>query len=207
MSRTNHWDGVYDARSEENLTWFEACPELSLDLIGTYASPKGAVIDIGAGTSRLVDHLLARGYPDISVLDLSQAALDVARARLGADAGRIRWIAADITTWRATRACAVWHDRAVFHFLTGDADRAGYIAAMQGALAPGGHAIIATFAEDGPESCSGLPVVRYTPDTLMAALQHHAPGCFKAVESRRFSHVTPKGNQQKFQVSVFRVSG
>ena len=203
MTNQAHWDAVYDARDEQNLTWFEDCPDLSLHLIAAFGGPTGAVIDIGAGTSRLVDHLLADGYGDVTVLDLSKSALDLASSRLGEAGKKVRWIAADITRWRARRRYKVWHDRAVFHFLTRKEDRAAYVAAMQGALEPGGHAIIFSFAEDGPERCSGLPVVRYTAESLATELEHHAPGVFKLTEAQRFSHVTPKGNQQHFQVSVF----
>lgn len=205
-SDAKHWDEVYGTRAEEALTWFEARPDLSLALIGTYSGQERSVIDIGGGVSRLTDHLLEDGNWDVTVVDLSPAALGVARRRLGVKAGRVRWIAADVTRWRAERVYSVWHDRAVFHFLTKEAERAGYVAAMQAALGPGGHAIIATFAEDGPEICSGLPVVRYAPDDLAGELEQLAPGVFHTVEARRFVHRTPKGGEQAFQVSVFRVS-
>ena len=204
MTNQAHWDAVYGARAEQDLTWFEDRPDLSLELIAAFGDPTGAVIDIGAGTSRLVDHLLTDGYADVSVLDLSQAAVDLARNRLGEDGEKVHWIAADITRWRARRRYRVWHDRAVFHFLTEEKDRAAYVTAMKGALEPGGHGIIFSFAEDGPERCSGLPVVRYTAESLAEELEQHAPGAFKPTEARRFTHVTPKGNQQRFQVSVFR---
>lgn len=204
MTNQAHWDAVYGARTESDLTWFEERPDLSLHLIATYGGPERAVIDIGAGASRLVDHLLADGYGDVTVLDLSNPALDLAKTRLGGDGDKVNWIAADITRWRARRAYGLWHDRAVFHFLTRPEDRAAYVAAMRGALDPGGHAIIFSFAQDGPERCSGLEVVRYSPQGLASELELHAPGIFKVTEARRFAHVTPKGNQQRFQVSVFR---
>jgi ubiquinone/menaquinone biosynthesis C-methylase UbiE len=204
MTNRAHWDAVYGARTEQDLTWFEDRPDLSLSLIADFGGPGRAVIDIGAGTSRLVDHLLAEGYGDVTVLDLSKSALDLAKTRLGEVAKNVHWIAADITRWSARRLYGVWHDRAVFHFLTRQQDRAAYVAAMQGALEPGGHAIIFSFAENGPQRCSGLPVVRYSPEGLASELEHHAPGAFKVIEARRFSHTTPKGNQQRFQVSVFR---
>ncbi len=203
-STPEHWNRVYRARGETSLTWFEADPVQSLALIRTYTRPDDAVLDVGGGASRLVDGLLAAGYDDLSVLDMSEAALDISRARLGAAAGKVRWIVADITRWQPQRTVALWHDRAVFHFLTRPADRASYGGAMLEALVPGGHAIIASFALDGPETCSGLPVVRYSADTLAATLEGLAPGQFARVESAAHDHVTPKGNRQPFQISVFR---
>ena len=200
-----HWDSVYGAREEAALTWFEDVPGLSLSLIRDLAQLDDPVIDIGGGASRLVDHLLAEGYRNITVLDLSQAALEVSRARLGDRADRVTWIAADITTWQPEpEAYALWHDRAAFHFLTEPDQRAAYVAAMAAALRPGGHAVIMTFAEDGPERCSNLPVQRYSPDTLAGEVARHAPGLFAQVHGARRVHRTPKGAAQAFQVSVLR---
>lgn len=199
-----HWDDVYGARSEDALTWFEATPAVSLDLVRDHLHPGEPFIDIEAGASRLVDALLDEGFGPLAVLDLSTAALAVSRQRLGPKADDVAWIAADITAWRPERDYAVWHDRAVFHFLTGAEDRAGYARALAHALRPGGIAIIATFAEDGPEMCSGLPVVRYAPEALARELDRLQPGRFEMREARRHMHVTPKGNRQSFQYSVFR---
>lgn len=201
-ARAEHWDAVYGRRDEAELSWYEDRPELSLSLISEFGDPAMPVIDIGGGLSRLADHLLEAGFGDITVLDLSRAAIAAGKARLGTDR-RIRWIVQDITRWRPERIYGLWHDRAVFHFLTDGADRAAYVAAMRAALAPGGHAIIATFAEDGPEKCSGLPVRRYAPDALAAELDLHAPGGFMPVAVRRHRHVTPQGVEQSLQVSVF----
>lgn len=199
-----HWDEVYAARSPEALTWFEEVPHVSLDLIRRYGAPDAPVIDVGGGASRLPDALLAEGFGDITVLDLSAAALEVSKARLGAAASRVHWVAGDVTGWMPGRAHGVWHDRAVFHFLTVPADQDPYIDVMRRALAPGGHAIIATFAEDGPERCSNLPVQRYSPEALAARLEASAPGAFLPVEAQRHVHITPMGREQAFQVSVFR---
>ena len=199
-----HWDGVYGARREDALTWFEATPSLSLDLIREHLRPGDPFIDIGAGASRVVDALLEEGYGPLAVLDLSSAALAVSRRRLGPRADDVAWIAADITTWQPDRDHAVWHDRAVFHFLTRAEDRAGYARALAQALRPGGIAIIATFADDGPEMCSGLPVVRYAPAELAQELDRLLPGRFELLDARRHIHMTPKGNRQSFQYSVFR---
>lgn len=202
--RARHWQDVYSAREEGALSWFEARPQVSLDLIVRYLPPgEGAtVIDVGGGTSRLVDALLKRGYGPVAVLDIAPTALAVAQDRLGADAASVTWIAADISGWEPQGQWALWHDRAVFHFLTEERDRAAYVAAMSAALRPGGHAIIATFAENGPETCSGLPVCRYSADALFATVELTAPGAFRLVEARRHMHVTPSGKQQHFQITV-----
>lgn len=199
-----HWDDIYGARSEDALTWFEATPAVSLDLVRGHLQPGEPFIDIGAGASRLVDALLEAGLGPLTVLDLSAAALAVSRQRLGPRADDVKWLAADITTWQPERDYAVWHDRAVFHFLTGAEDRAGYARALAQALRPGGIAIIATFADDGPEMCSGLPVVRYAPEDLAQEFDRLLPGQFEILEARRHLHITPKGNRQSFQYSVFQ---
>ncbi|MBE0455846.1 MAG: class I SAM-dependent methyltransferase [Roseovarius sp.] len=202
--RQEHWDGVYGARPEDELTWFEAMPAVSIELVRAHLLPGDPFIDIGAGASRLVDALLEEGFGPITVLDLSATALAVSRQRLGPNAEDVAWIEADITTWKPDRDYAVWHDRAVFHFLTDAEDRAGYARALSGALRPGRIAIIATFADDGPEMCSGLPVVRYAPAALARELDRLLPGRFEPLDARRHMHITPKGNRQSFQYSVFR---
>lgn len=199
-----HWNGVYGARSEDELTWFEATPALSLELVRANLQPGEPFIDIGAGASRLVDVLLEEGFGPLTVLDLSGPALAVSRQRLGARGDDVAWIEADITTWEPDRPYAIWHDRAVFHFLTEAEDRAGYARALSGALRAGGIAIVATFADDGPEKCSGLPVVRYAPEALAQELDRLLPSRFEVLDARRHMHVTPKGNRQRFQYSVFR---
>lgn len=202
---TGHWDSVYGARAEPALTWFEEVPELSLRLIAEVAQPDDPVIDIGGGASRLVDHLLTQGYRRLCVLDLSESALAASRARLGRAAEGVVWVAADVTRWQPEPAAhALWHDRAAFHFLTCAADRGAYIDRMSRALRPGGHAIIMTFAEDGPERCSNLPVRRYSAETLLAEIAAHRPGSFTPVRSGRHLHRTPKGAAQAFQFSVLR---
>lgn len=207
VGRQEHWDGVYGARSEDELTWFEATPSISLELVGLYLRPGDALIDIGAGASRLVDALLDKGFRPLTVLDLSGSALEVSRQRLGDRGDGVNWIEADVTAWRPDRDYVVWHDRAVFHFLTDAEARAAYAQAMSQALRPDGVAIIATFADDGPEKCSGLPVVRYAPEQLEQELTRLVPGQFEMISSRRHMHITPKGNRQSFQYSVFRKRG
>ena len=195
-----HWDGVYSEKGEQEVSWFQESPEPSLELIvRAGATPGTAIIDIGGGASRLAGALLSRGFNNLTVLDLSEAALAKARARLGQSAGKIRWIAADVTTWQVDAACDIWHDRAAFHFLTDpDAQRA-YVERLKLALRHGGHAIIATFALDGPEKCSGLPVARHSAKTIGALLGVE----FALVDTLRHEHTTPWGSVQKFQFSTF----
>lgn len=199
--RQAHWQAIYSRKGEADVSWFEAAPAVSLELIESLGvPPDAAVIDIGGGASRLVDHLLARGFADVTVLDLSAAALAAARARLGGAAAQVTWLAADATTWEPARHYDLWHDRAAFHFLTDADDRAAYVARLSRATVPGGHVIIGTFAPDGPERCSGLPVMRYDADSLAATL---GPG-FTLLHSRRHDHVTPAGVIQRFRFSAFR---
>jgi SAM-dependent methyltransferase len=200
-SRQAHWEGVYTKKGENEVSWFQENPAPSLELIAQVgATPASAIIDIGGGASRLVDNLIDRDFEDVAVLDLSEAALEAAKARLGGRAARVHWIAADATVWEPAKVYDVWHDRAAFHFLTEDRGRAAYVIRMERALKVGAHAIIATFALDGPERCSGLPVVRYDPLSLGQALGR----AFRLVDSRQHTHATPWGSDQSFQFSVFR---
>lgn len=196
-----HWDDVYTARSETAVSWYQPHSVRSLEAIDA-ASPShmASVIDVGGGASTLVDDLLVRGFADITVLDIAETAMERARKRLGKDADRVRWIAADITQWRPERTWDIWHDRAVFHFLTTPAQQEAYVAALTAATRPGATAIIATFALDGPEKCSGLPVQRYGPEELTARL---GPS-FSPVSTTREVHRTPAGAGQAFTYGVFR---
>src|SRR6516164_3193420 len=170
-TRKSHWQTVYTTKGENEVSWFQDNPALSLELIDLVRpAHDAAIVDIGGGASRLVDSLLARGFERLTVLDISQAALDVARARLGDRASRVQWVAADVTKWRPAQTFDIWHDRAAFHFLVDAADRAAYVARLKEAVPPGGHAIIGTFGIDGPEKCSGLPVNRYDEARLSAEL-------------------------------------
>ena len=200
-SRQAHWQNVYTSKSENEVSWFQESPAPSLALIAELdTSPDAGIIDIGGGASRLVDHLLDLGFHDVTVLDLSAAALDAAKARLGERAGRAHWFVADATTWEPPRTYDLWHDRAAFHFLTEARDRDAYIARLRQGLKIGGHAIMATFALDGPEKCSGLPVMRYDAARLGQTLGAE----FMLLQSGRSDHATPWGSQQHFQFSVFR---
>ncbi len=200
MGTQAHWNAVYRDKSETEVSWFQETPARSLSLIREAAPDKAAaVIDVGGGASRLVDALLEDGYGDLTVLDVSEAALTRSQARLGAAADHVHWIVADIAAWTPPRRWRVWHDRAVFHFLTDAARQDAYIAALEQGTEAGAVIIIATFAPDGPERCSGLPVQRYSADTMAARLGVH----FRLMGQEREQHRTPWGAQQTFQYAVF----
>jgi trans-aconitate methyltransferase len=199
--RQAHWQSVYQSKGEAQLSWTQRDPQPSLSLIEKFAQDNHAsIVDIGGGASRLVDALLAHGFAAITVLDLSDAALQSAKVRLGAQAASVRWIAADATSWQPPQAFDIWHDRAAFHFLVEEADRAAYVDRLHAGVRSGGHAIIATFAPDGPEKCSGLPVQRYSPESLSKTIG----SAFELVEHQDHRHVTPWGAAQSFQFSVLR---
>ncbi len=202
LKRQDNWDRIYAEKSETEVSWFQDDPAPSLALLTRVAAPNDAgIIDIGGGASRVVDNLLAEGFTDVTVLDIAKGALDKARARIGPDAGRAVWIAADITNWQPRRTYDIWHDRAVFHFLTEAEDRAAYRRALHAATLSGATVIVATFALDGPERCSGLPIVRYSPQSLAAELGDDV----ELVESLTDAHKTPSGGTQHFQFSRFAV--
>jgi 2-polyprenyl-3-methyl-5-hydroxy-6-metoxy-1,4-benzoquinol methylase len=202
MSDRAHWDHVYATKAAATVSWFQATPATSLALIEAAQPDRAAKIgDVGAGASALVDGLLAAGFRDITALDL---AASPTRALLiaSADAARsVTWIAGDVLTHEfPAGAFDVWHDRAVFHFLTSAEDRAAYVATVRHALRPGGHVIIGTFAEDGPRTCSGLDVCRYSAEAL-----HKEFGAeFALVSNIREAHRTPGGSTQQFQFCTFR---
>lgn len=200
-SREDHWNAVYRAKGEAEVSWFEETPLLSLELIrAAGAVPEAVLIDIGGGASRLVDALLAAGQRSMTVLDLSAEALAKAKAR-NPDAGdRVCWVVSDVIRWTPDRPYELWHDRAAFHFLTDPADQAAYASVLRAALAPGGTAIIGTFALDGPEKCSGLPVTRHNAASIGAVLGND----FTLETERRHEHHTPWGSLQRFQFSTFR---
>lgn len=200
-NRSTHWDHVYTTKGEAEVSWFQDTPTISLAMIRA-ARPDhaAAIIDIGGGASRLADSLLQEGYRDIAVLDLSASALEIAKKRIGATAATIDWIVADATTWRPAKTYDVWHDRAAFHFLTDPHDRAAYVERLRSAVAPDGYVIIGTFALDGPEKCSGLPVQRHDSASLSVEL---GPA-FELIETRSETHHTPWHSTQAFQFSRFR---
>lgn len=198
MERQTHWNQVYTTKSEREVSWFEALPEISLEMLDTAGmTAESCVLDVGGGDSHLVDTLAARGLNCLAVLDISGAALERARTRMGSAAHVPVWIEADVTGDWTLKPMDIWHDRAVFHFLTTPGDRARYKEHLLGTLRPGGAAIVATFAPHGPEKCSGLPVERYSPERLAAEL---GPA-FELRESRAHVHTTPWGSIQSFQYS------
>ena len=202
MKHKYHWETVYSEKGAEAVSWYQPHADMSLALIGdTGVSRDAPVIDVGGGASTLIDDLLSEGYADLSVLDLSRSALDLAQARLGTRAERVKWIEADVTTVELPENhFDVWHDRAVFHFLISAAHRSAYVANVMRALKPSGHLIMATFAEDGPTSCSGLPVMRYSPAQLHAEFGSG----FELIRHEREEHVTPGGTAQRFVYCYFR---
>ncbi|MGV6812518.1 MAG: class I SAM-dependent methyltransferase [Brevirhabdus sp.] len=199
-----HWDAAYGNKGEEELTWFEPQASLSLELIRPHIASGQALIDIGGGASRFVDGCLEAGLGPVSVLDLSENALALTKARLGELADQVAWIVADVTEWAPARSYTLWHDRAAFHFLTSESCRAAYVRRMETALAHDGIAVISSFAEDGPERCSNLPVQRYAPQQLLDEVNRHAVSPFALIQSRDHTHKTPRGGAQSFQISILQ---
>ena len=201
LDRTAHWQAVYTSKSENEVSWFQENPSTSLRLIkDAKASADSAIIDVGGGAARLVDALVAQGFRSIAVLDISAAALEAAKARLGPGSAGVEWIVADVTKWRPARIYDIWHDRAAFHFLTEAADRDAYVDRLKSATALGSQVIIGTFALDGPEKCSGLSVQRHDAKSLAEAL---GPS-FALADNFSEAHHTPWGAIQHFQFSRFR---
>ena len=201
MTTAEHWNAAYGAKSVGALSWYQTRPAISLELVANAGIAKSdAVIDVGGGASTLVDHLLELGFDNVTVLDLAGAALRAAQERLGDRASSVRWQEANVLLRDPGGPYALWHDRAVFHFLTDPEDRHRYAEVLQRAVRPGGTVVIATFAPDGPERCSGLPVQRWDSEALDAELGD----AFTLVDSRRESHQTPAGKEQRFCYSVFR---
>lgn len=201
MTAREHWDRVYATKGDADVSWFEATPSVSLAMMRDAGLTAGScVVDIGGGNSRLVDALLAEGLTCIALLDVSPVAIEAARARLGRGASVVTWIAADVTSEWSLAPVDIWHDRAVFHFLTAAEQRAAYQRQLRATVREGGHAIIATFALDGPARCSGLPVRRYSPQSLASELG----GEFVLVDEQQIGHRTPMGTTQSFQYSRFQ---
>lgn len=194
-----HWEAIWEENAPQDLSWTEEEPRVSLELLAASGvAPPASVLDVGAGASLLVDALLARGFCDLAALDVAPASLARAKARLGPRAGAVTWLVGDVRRASFGRRYDVWHDRAVFHFLVDPADRDAYRRLLHATLAPGGHAIVATFAPDGPDTCSGLPVARYDASSLARELG------LALVQERRATHRTPWGATQSFQYVLTR---
>lgn len=200
LDRVAHWESVYSTKQTTEVSWFEAEPSTSLSLLENLLPQGGRIVDVGGGASFLVDRLAAKGNWDITVLDIASAAIEHTRKRLGNAAAKVSWICEDVTTSTQLKKYDVWHDRAVFHFLTNPLERQAYLDRLNESLGSGGYFIVATFAHDGPEKCSGLSVCRYSPEELASTLGH----AFKLVTSNRYNHLTPTGNTQRFTVAVFQ---
>jgi 2-polyprenyl-3-methyl-5-hydroxy-6-metoxy-1,4-benzoquinol methylase len=195
MNRQEHWNQVYQTKGTDDVSWYQRRPDLSLALIAASGVSKDAgIIDVGGGASTLVDFLLDDGYARLAVLDLSGAALSHSRSRLGARASTVEWFEADVTSFTPPHRFGLWHDRAVFHFLTAAVDRRGYVATLRQTVQPGGTVVISTFALDGPPKCSGLDVMRYDEQSILAELGAE----FQLHEVRRETHITPWQSEQRF---------
>ena len=203
MSNQTHWETVYLNKAVEEVSWYRPHLEVSLRLIADSApSASSAIIDVGGGEATLVDDLVAQGYSDVTVLDISPAAIDVAKSRLGMSAAAVHWITGDITAVELEPArYDVWHDRAVFHFLTSAGDRAAYVRQIARSVRPGGHVIVAAFGPDGPDKCSGLDVVRYDAEHLHGEFGPK----FRLLDSVTELHETPWGTPQQFMYCLCRM--
>jgi SAM-dependent methyltransferase len=194
------WDEVY-AQGDTTCSWYQDAPEMSLRMLDAAGvTPADSVIDVGGGASPLAGALLERGFGDVTVLDISAAAMEHARRRLGPRADQVHWLTADIRSWRSARRFAAWHDRAVFHFLTAEPDRQDYRRTLAAATAPGAVVVIGCFAPDGPQQCSGLPVARYGPGDFAAELGPY----WELVAQDREEHATPAGAAQPFTWAALR---
>lgn len=203
MDAQKHWNDIYTAKGEDQVSWFAPRLDLSIELIGARGGIGSRVLDVGGGASTLVDDLLRKSYTHLSVLDLSETALQASKKRLGLRADLVTWISDNILKIELPEnSVDIWHDRAVFHFFCEETQRQQYIRLLHDALAPDGSVIIGTFGPDGPERCSGLPIVRYSPETLSEELGSR----FKLVSSLADTHTTPFGTSQQFNWSIFERS-
>ena len=201
MGQAQYWEATFAERDPREVSWYEEVPEASLALIQETAIPlSAAIVDVGGGTSKLAGLLLAAGYSDVTVADISRSALVLSQAELGAAAEQITWVGADVRSHDFARLFDLWHDRAVFHFMVEDDDRAGYLRVLRRTLRPDGHVVLAAFGPEGPTQCSGLPVVRYGADELAGVLGRD----FELISAQTQQHRTPRGNEQQFTYSHFR---
>lgn len=203
FDRKKHWENIYMTKELEKVSWFEPIPETSLNFFKKFEVPTTAkIIDVGGGDSFLVDHLLNRGYEDISVLDISSAAIERARHRLGERAGKVKWIVANVSDFKPTEAYDFWHDRAAFHFLTDEQEITNYLETAYQNINPDGMMVMGTFSEQGPEKCSGIEVRQYSKTTMTDRLRKF----FDKIECITVDHKTPSDSIQNFVFCCFRKS-
>ena len=201
FDRKKHWENIYQTKELKDVSWFQPTPETSLDFFKQFNVPTTAkVIDIGGGDSFLVDHLLDLGYQDISVLDISTAAIDRAKQRLGDKAKNVKWIVADAATFKPTEKYDFWHDRAAFHFLTDEQEIANYLQIAQESINPTGILVIGTFSEQGPKKCSGIEIKQYSETTMTDQLKKY----FEKIKCITVDHLTPFDTIQNFVFCSFR---
>ena len=201
MDLKSHWEKVYKSKRLDEVSWYQPAPHQSLDFITELAIPPSAsIIDVGGGDSLLTDHLLARGYTDITVLDISEAAINRAKLRLGKNSDKINWIVSDINNLNTNKKFDCWHDRAAFHFLTTEAEVEKYLSVAQNHIAENGRMVIGTFSTDGPEKCSGLPVRQYSEQSLTILLK----SWFEKIKCITVDHITPFNTVQNFLFCSFR---
>lgn len=201
FERKKHWENIYETKKADEVSWYEPVPETSLDYFKSFKVPETAKItDIGGGDSFLVDHLLKRGYKNISVLDISEAAIERAKKRLGESASEVNWIVADAAKFEPEEEYDFWHDRAAFHFLTDPKEISDYIRTAEKAVSPGGILVIGTFSEEGPTKCSGIEIRQYSKASLSAYFSEF----FEKKACKKVDHVTPSGSIQKFIFCSFR---
>ena len=201
MDKTEHWENVYQTKSSAEVSWYEPNPKQSLDLIvGAAGECRGRVIDIGGGQSFLVDRLLDAGFAQVAVLDISPTAIEATKARLGERSSQVEWIVADITHRDSLGEFDIWHDRAVFHFITAPEERRHYVELLKRSLPIGGHFVVGTFAKSGPEKCSGLSICQYDAATMQAELG----SSFLPVNDCEYLHTTPSSKSQQFFFGVYK---
>ncbi len=200
INRKEHWEKIYSEKQPDQVSWFQTEPKKSLEMISHAGTPKdGRIIDVGGGASVLVDRLLNAGFKNVTVLDISNAALEYAKERLGNRAEQVKWIVSDVTAFDPSKQFDLWHDRAVFHFLTEETDRKKYATIVGHSLKPGGHLILASFAPDGPNMCSNLNVCQYDAERI----QRELGGDFQLIREDSETHVTPWKKDQKFRYFLF----
>lgn len=199
-TRKAHWEHIYETRSPDEVSWFQPTPQHSLDIIQPLdLPPEAPIIDIGGGDSRLVDHLLELGYQNLTVLDISEAAIQKAQQRLGEKAKQVEWIVEDITVFQPTKQYTLWHDRATFHFLREQSEIERYVSTAAQAIQPGGYLLLGTFSTHGPDRCSGLDVTQYSADSLTDLFREH----FEQLDCHTTDHETPSGSAQQFLFCLF----